>query len=390
MPKTKKSTRKATITNDRGEEIEVTQTFDLNKFKTMFNTWKAQCKGVDSATMGVKSGGNLFDYIKKHGIAKRGEQSKNPVSEEDGAGKLIDEMNDLLKGDALVSKEFKKDIEALEKQLNEIADSDADPRNIPFTVPIYRRVNKKNAEYDKTKHTSRIYGHYRTPDYVKYRNLKAKVFDNKRFAESIDAVDSAYYNKKQNTSKPPMWQALFSSSSESGKDVKIGLLSILQTVDEMIQDVQIEHLRLKLRGVARGGLAKELYGIDDIKETILGLLGNKDNPGNGVNKTTGNIRDSQIQALFARRLSFRADGPAESKQIKNVYGVEDLVTGRVKGYSLNITRGMVKNLFIQTGLCARRSRKGPIYLKDYVTPDNKKKDKKKKDVKKSWKEMLVV
>ena len=73
--------------------------------------------------------------------------------------------------------------------------------------------------------------------------------------------------------------------------------------------------------------------------------------------------------------------------IREVYAIEKL-PGTVKGYSLNITRGMVKSLFMQTGLCDRRSRKGPVYLKGYKTPAEKK-EKETKKVKKSWIEVLT-
>ena len=153
--------------------------------------------------------------------------------------------------------------------------------------------------------------------------------------------------------------------------------------EDMIEEVELEHIKLKLRGISKGGLAKELYGIADIKETILNLLGTTDNLGQGVNPKTGNIRDDQIARLFRNRLSFTAT-PSESNQIKDVYGIDEEIVGKVKGYSLDITRGIVKSLFLETGKVGRRSAKGPVYLKGYTPPSEKK-----KEVKKSWKEMLV-
>ena len=183
-----------------------------------------------------------------------------------------------------------------------------------------------------------------------------------------------------------MWQALFSTDGDSGKDIKVGLLSVLETAEDMVDDVEVDHIKLILRGVARGGLANELYDIPDIRETILNLLGTSTDIGQGVNPQTGNIRDSQIARLFKDRLSFIAESPAESKKIKDVYGVDKELLGKIKGYSLDITRGMVKSLFVATGKVGRRSPKGPVYLKGYTPPSEKKK---KKEVKKSWKEMLV-
>ena len=372
MPKTKKSTRKVTINNDDGNKVEVTQQINVTQLKSIYTKWKEECTNATPALMRVKGVGakNLLELVKNHGIENR-PQAKEPVTPDEGVGKLTEEIESLLGNESkIVSPNFAKNISKYIKHLEDMADTKADPRNTPFTVPIYRRVNKKNAEYKK-KNTTTHYGHYRTKDYNKYRNLKAKVFDNKEYAEIIDAV-------------PSSWT----------KVVK-------------------EHVKLKLRGIARGGLSKELYSVDDIKETILRLVGNKDNPGVGINPNTGNVRDDQIQRYFATKLTFRVDDETESNQIKSVFGVKDVLEGIVKGYSVDITRGMVKNLFLLTGLCARRSKKGPVYLKGFVTAkekkeqaqekaqakkvkdkkakDKKAKDKKKKDKKinKSWTEILV-
>lgn len=384
MPKTKKSKRTVRISNSDGEEVIVTQTFDVEQFKTVYQKWKTSCKSMTAKEMGLKGGSNLFKVVSNHGLAgTQRPQAKNPVSEERGIGTLLKQIDSLVEGPSLITESFKDDVMEAKKKLEEIQGTDADPRNIPFTIPIYRRVNKKTAAYDEEKHTKRYYGHYRTPDYFKFRNLKAKVFDTKKFEEKIEPVDSSYYSTKKNDSKPPMWQALFSTDADSGKDIKVGLLAVLEMAEDMIQDVEVDHVKLRLRGVAKGGLAKELYEISDIKETILNLLGTPDNLGQGVNPRTGNIRDDQIARLFRDRLSFTAT-PSESKQIKDVYGIDEEIVGRVKGYSLDITRGIVKSLFLATGKVGRRSAKGPVYLKGYTPPSEKK-----KEVKKSWREMIA-
>lgn len=414
MPKTKKSTRKVTINNDDGNKVEVTQQINVTQLKSIYTKWKEECTNATPALMRVKGVGakNLLELVKNHGIENR-PQAKEPVTPDEGVGKLTEEIESLLGNESkIVSPNFAKNISKYIKHLEDMADTKADPRNTPFTVPIYRRVNKKNAEYKK-KNTTTHYGHYRTKDYNKYRNLKAKVFDNKEYAEIIDAVPSSWATTTENSSTPPMWQALYSENTGDDMLVSKGLLTVLKSARVTVKKVVNEHVKLKLRGIARGGLSKELYSVDDIKETILRLVGNKDNPGVGINPNTGNVRDDQIQRYFATKLTFRVDDETESNQIKSVFGVKDVLEGIVKGYSVDITRGMVKNLFLLTGLCARRSKKGPVYLKGFVTAkekkeqaqekaqakkvkdkkakDKKAKDKKKKDKKinKSWTEILV-
>ena len=403
MPKTdttKKSRRTVTVTNSDGNKVIITQTFDASVLKSQFNKWVTECKAATPEQMRIKGvkAINLLELVKKHGIENR-PQAKNPVSEEDGIGSLIKEMSELVKDDKkILTKGFQKKVDEYIEHLNEMKDSDADPRNTPFTIPIFRRVNKKTAQFKK-KNVKIHYGHYRTKDYNSFRNLKSKVFKNKEYAETLEAVPKSWATTSENTSKPPMWQALYAEGGGEGMLVTTGLFTVLQSAKGVGKKVVNEHVKLVLRGVPRGGLSKELYSIDDIKETILQLVGNKDNIGRGVNPNTGNIRDDQITRMISR-MTFKVDDETESNRIKDVYGVKEMLEAEVKGYSLDITRGMVKNLFLLTGLCARRSRKGPVYLKGYVTPKEKKEKveakkkekveaKKDKKLKKSWAEVLV-
>jgi hypothetical protein len=395
MPKTKKATRTVKFTNDNGDEVIVTQTFNLSDFDAAYKKFKQETSAVGNEAMkikGKKDEKNLWEVISFHGVPdKQRDEAVKPVSPSESIEKqVLDKLEKLIKNnDELVTGELVNKIDELIKKLDEIRDSDADPRNIPFTVPIYRRVNKKTTQHDKKKHTKRWYGHYRVADYNNYRKLKAKVFNNKEYEETLGVVEKDWATTSENTSKPPFWQAIFGTKEDnSGKAlVSEGLYSLLEKAKTMTEEIENEHVKLVLRGVARGGLAKDLYSIDDIKETLLQFLGTKDNIGNAVHPKTGNIRDDYMQRLFATKFSFIAETPAEMKNIREVYAIEKL-PGTVKGYSLNITRGMVKSLFLQTGLCDRRSRKGPVYLKGYKTPAEKK-EKETKKVKKSWIEVLT-
>jgi len=389
LPKTKKATRTVSFTNNKGEII-VTQSFNLSDFEAAYKKFKNETSKVTSEQMKIKGlkEKNLWGVISKHGIeSHQRDEAKNPVSSDDSIEKqVLDKLKKLISSNnEIVTGDLVKKIEKLVDKLDDIRNSDSDPRNIPFTVPVYRRVNKKTALYDKKKHTKRWYGHYRVADYKKYRDLKAKVFKNKEYAEQLNSVPKDWATTSENASKPPFWQAIFGTTEDNSGEALVseGLYSLLEKAKTMIDEVEIEHIVLKLRGVARGGLAKDLYSVPDIKQQIAQLLGTKDNIGVGVNPKTGNIRDDYLQRMFATKFSFIAETPAESKNIKEVYGVENL-PGTVKGYSLNLTRGMVKSIFMETGLCDRRSRKGPVYIKGYEPP-NEKKD---KGVKKSWTQIL--
>ena len=122
------------------------------------------------------------------------------------------------------------------------------------------------------------------------------------------------------------------------------------------------------------------------------------NPKNAqfVNQKTGNFRDDFVQRLLQNRFSFAVQPKSiEGKAVERLFGLdeksldEEAPLGDVKGYSLNITRTMVKNLAMETGKCRRRSAKGPIYLTEF-TQETPKKTKEKKGLKKSWNEILKV
>ena len=64
------------MTNDKGDDVVVTQTFDIEQFKSVYNKWKASCVGMGAKEMGVKGGENLFKVISKHGLPT----AQRPVS----------------------------------------------------------------------------------------------------------------------------------------------------------------------------------------------------------------------------------------------------------------------------------------------------------------------
>ena len=388
MAKEKKANVGVSIDGSQG-----TQTFDSSKFKEAYEEWKGQCGSVSGEQMGITSDKTLLDLVAAHGDT----QVARPYTDDpldDGAGNVVELLDALLDLTDGITEEDKKNVTKVYTKLKNMQNTEADPRNIVFTVPIFRKVNRKNADYDEETDTKEVYGHYRTTDYVKYRNLKAKLFGGKE--ESIKAVSSDWYNTSKNTAEPPMWQALFAGDGtlyEVKKSIILkqqlvsnGLVYILsETVKALEEDVSFEHLKLKIVDSGKGVTAPELMTIDAIKEYMAECVGTPQAPGWGINKTTGMFRDTHVNNRL-KAFTFIDIGVKDSKTVKRVADYDKFI-GEVKGISVNISRRQTKNLAILTGKCKRTPGKETVFMPGVAKP--KPVEKKKKEVKKSWKSVLA-
>jgi len=393
MPKEKKSDKKR-ARRYKANGVDLTQVWDFAKLDDAYKEWKGKCESMSGAALGITGSSSLLDLVKKHGDTEVARPyTDNPLSE--GANSIIDTLDDLINDTGVILVKHRKDIIAVKKKLMGLQDTKADPRNILFTNPDMDEVDPGSADYDEEEDVVKVRGHYRTKGYIEYRDLKAKLFDNVD-KESIREVDESWYEEGElddtmNKAKPPMWQALFSSEKNKGNLNMTGLLGILEIAEEVTDPKNVinEHSKLEAKDIAKGGLADEIWEhLPDVKEWIEERIGNKDNIGDGINPNTGNFKDDAITRALAN-YPFVADTLKERREARKVLGLdieslgEDTPVGKMKNYSLVLNRGMVKNLAMKTGLCARRSRKGPVYLKGYEPPS-------KKGVKKSWREMLNV
>ena len=393
MPKEKKSKKQAR--RYRANGVDLTQVWDFEKLTTAYSAWKTKCGGLSGAELGMTGSSSLLDLVKKHGDTSVARPyTDNPLDE--GANTIIDTLDKLISDSGVVLVEDRKNILDVKKKLEDLQDTDADPSNILFTNPDMDAVDPGSADYDEDDEVVKVRGHYRTEGYVEYRDLKAKLFENVN-KETIKAVDKSWYaegdskDAPKNQAKPPMWQALFSNKKNKGNLNMTGLLGILEIAKEVTDPGKIinEHTKLEAKDIAKGGLADEIWEhLPDVKKWIEERIGTKDNIGDGINPNTGNFKDDAITRALSN-FPFVADTLAERKEARMVLGLDRKTLGdktpigKMKNYSLILNRGMVKNLAMKTGLCARRSRKGPVYLKGYEPPS-------KKGVKKSWREMLNV
>ena len=129
VKKTKKTSRPIKIKGGSG-----TQVFDLDKFNAIYDKWKNDCS-AKGTKLGLTSDVSLLELVKAHGIVAR-PYTKNPVSKDKGAGNIIEMMDEWDNDIAILEIVDTIALDEIIKKLNDMADSDSDPRNIRFTVPI--------------------------------------------------------------------------------------------------------------------------------------------------------------------------------------------------------------------------------------------------------------
>ena len=380
----KKPTKKKANRPIKAKGSSAVQEFDYSKFQTMFDAWKQQC-GASGAKIGMTSGASLLDVIKQHGIAAR-PYTKDKLNREEGAVTIV-ELLEEWDNDATILEEV--DVLELDKvisKLDKLRDSKADPRNIKFTVPIPGEIDEDTGDYDEDD-TTTVYGHYRTPDYIKYRNILADIPGSKVNKETVEAAKSHWYEEGsngKNTAKPPMWQALFATGD--GDIVSTGLFKICQEAKKLIKDVKITNLKLKVDDDNLGLLAKDLFEIPSVKRWLLQQVGTQTTIGPGIDPKTKHWRDRPMHREISSQ-KFGVKGLAQTDFIKEAADFDKYV-GTIETFQLDITRRQVRKLATLTGICKKYPGRDVVY---HISKDAVKKKKKKKEtkgVKKSWQEII--
>ena len=211
-----------------GDTAQITHSPKFVKIVNELKNWVSACESVDIGTLkttgrGANQRGNntsLFDYIEKHvtGDVRR-EGYKNYGK---GVQGTIKKIVDIVDSEQLVDSDDLKTIKRYIKTLERIEKTDKlNPRNILFTVPD--AVGKDGAESWKT-----VYGHYRTPEYVKHRKAKGK--------EEMGPAEGHWYSDDENTAEPPFWQALFATKVKDIPELNMGLLPLLKTFGQITSD----------------------------------------------------------------------------------------------------------------------------------------------------------
>ena len=384
---TKKTKRRIKV--PKGQFI---QSFDNEKFTQIYEAWKKEIGSFSLEQVAMKGGhkrlkhdnNTLLDVIWNHGKVGRTQSTEGPKSPPAG-GRLKDALDSYVKGDEGIEKDDVKfmhdELIYITKMLN---DKYKNPQNIEFHVPIWDSVNRKTLEHDK----ETVYGHYRTKDYIKYRNLKAKVKSNDKYKETVQAAETSWYSKQPGKAKPPMWQALFGKGGDDIVNEGKGLLKILQAAKKMVGDTVIDFLQVI---VEDQGTADEIWKIPRLREEILkkvwvnGKKGGKPNP-EGIAPNTGHFRDWTLWKWFNAEV-WDDISIKESDAIKEVIDAEEY-QGKVNQYKLKVSRRQFLHLGILCGL-EWKKRGQTVWLpkeEDKKEGDNEVEN---MDFSKSWRKVLA-
>lgn len=379
VKKTKKTSRPIKIKGGSG-----TQVFDLDKFNAIYGKWKTDCSAKGDK-LGLTSDVSLLELIKAHGIVAR-PYTKNPVSKDKGASTIIEMMDEWDNDIAILEIVDTIALDEIIKKLNEMADSDSDPRNIRFTVPIPSEVDEDTGDYDEDDVTE-VYGHYRTPNYIAFRKILSEIPGSKINAETIEAVDSSWYAEGKggtNSAEPPMWQALFSKGSNL---VSLGLLGVCEEAKKLIDGAEIENLILPVMDEGDGLLAEEIFRIPAVNKWVMEKVGTATSPGVGINAKTLHWSDRPMHRDFQSQ-KFDVKGVSESNFIKRAAGYEKYA-GTIKTVQFKVSRRQVRKLATLSKVCKKYQGRDVVYhiSKETQKAKPKKAAKNKKEVKK-WMEVI--
>jgi len=222
-----------------------------SKLKADFAKWTNTCKGLSNEDIGVvgsaatgskgtpkgkKYFDTLYEHLENHVTTAA---SRKGVEQPFFKNKLEDFKRILTSGDELITEEDAEDMEEFTKTIKSFSgDEDADPKNIPFTVPVSISA-KAGGDGFEVDDKEVVHGHYRTPKYVEMRT-KVKGEENE-----MGPVPESWYGPMNGPQTPPMHQAMFANSSVSegkGKLVSIGLLGLLERFDKQIKGAEIDEV----------------------------------------------------------------------------------------------------------------------------------------------------
>ena len=238
------------------------------KIKKDFTTWENKCSGLSGNKIGVTGGkgytdsnkppdkqfeNTLLGHLENHVTSTHARKGKGERS------LFKDNLSNFKKiiggGESpeVITEEQIEEMRLFKEDLLELWEGDKNPRNIWFTIPsgVKKVKGKGGKEKWAMSGETKVYGHYRTPDYVKYRE---KV----RGKKELPAVDSSWYSigkEGKDTAKPPMYQAIFSGSTKDKTSSDLvggkGLLGIVEEFYDQLDGIKVKTLQVD-RITARG------------------------------------------------------------------------------------------------------------------------------------------
>jgi len=335
--KTEKKKKAPVKDNLDGDSVLVYNRKDLERVINNLKGWLKSTKGLTLADIGItgQKKRTLYEHIDYHVLQEVKRKGKKTTY---GPGvqkyiKLIIKI--IAEGKAIQQGELKR-VDLYIKALQDVENTPGtNPKNIPFTVPIKLDKNNKPTKWGTVR------GHYRTPEYVKYRKSKGK--------KEQAAVDSSWYDftddDNGSTARPPFWQALFLPDGDSNDiNIQAGLLPLLIKFKEEspLQELHKLHVKGKFE-------REDLQNLEAFIEVLESVLSEQDS----YRDTSGTKPFDRLWVNYAqvkRRLQQEEiilETEEESNFVKKVTGHDDEV-GTIKSFyiddiSLGLLRTIIKN-----------------------------------------------
>jgi len=323
--KRKKSVKKDKVKYKLGDGISEVS-YKGDDALTSWDEWVEKAKGISGEAMGVQLfNGSLYEMIAQHGITGRIMGNSGP-KETPGLGKELKELDTLFKKPDFSTNE----LQSLEKVINIVRqygkkEGDLNPRNIRFDG--IDKINR--AERSATKKT--VYGHYRTPMYVKFRRLI-------RGKDEIDAVDTTWFSPNKGEAMPPMWQAIYGDGSSAPFDGVNGLYDVLGKGYKMLHGAEHHITKEGPVKIEQQGAAEKAYnGIGEIRAMMNAMA--KDDE---FTTSKGNFATTKARTrLMSVAISTHTN--AESKTVKALLGAIGQ-PGRIDDFYIYISRRQVNHM----------------------------------------------
>lgn len=350
-------TKKSMITLSNGTKVELSGNYD---FKASYLAWKDRCEKISNEkilSVGKKTPkpANLYLQLEEHVTDNFVRPNSPNKGKNRGAFKLLKSINDSMTKKGIYTDKDLLEIKGYIRRVRFFGkDNTYNPQNITFTRPKAFTGKGDDLEITDSEQVT-IYGHY-ADDY-----FKAKYGGEK--------APNSWYNSSKNTSKPPLYQALFGGGNLINKNK--GLLSVLLEAEAQLQNMKITHLSFQPYRIGR--LAK----IPSLRKFVLGLLRNKDYFRNGVPRYQKMIRDLQTPK-FVVGGEKNSDGVSESAEM-------GILSAEIETFSFQkLTPTTVGTLLVAVA----GNKVYPLKFGVYLNIRGKTTVPEKPEVKKSWIEQL--
>tara|TARA_A100001515_G_scaffold141198_1_gene137892 strand:- start:1565 stop:2668 length:1104 start_codon:yes stop_codon:yes gene_type:complete len=294
-----------------------------DSFKELWSEWESAAKSITAADMGIsRFTGTLYDILAKHGISGRIMGNSGP-KETPGIGKELKFLASLARKPKFKPKEMES-LKGIVQILNEYggSESDLNPRNIKFEgiVDVFRGKPEKKS----------IYGHYRTDDYVKYR-------EGYKDKEELDPVDNSWWSTNKGEAKPPMWQAIYGDGSDEPFNVK-GLVEVVTEAVKVLGTATHHIIQSDPVAIENEGAAKFAYeGLSELKTAMDRMV--KDPQ---YTTPAGNFSSKKARTRLMK-IPYNVKNNTESENVKTLLEAKG-TPGQVEDFYIYISRRQINHM----------------------------------------------